>query len=70
MTWIPMRGRFSGSGEWFLSREKLFSTFENRILIKYTLLDAHSPTTLRFKPFMAFLNVNDLTFENGIFLSA
>lgn len=48
-----------------LSKEKLFSTFENRILIKYTLLDAHSPTTLRFKPFLAFRNVNELTFENG-----
>ena len=48
-----------------LAKEKLFSTFENRILIKYTLLDAHSPTTLRFRPFMAFRNVNDLTYENG-----
>jgi len=48
-----------------LAKEKLFSTFENRILIKYTLLDAHSPTTLRFRPFMAFRNVNGLTYENG-----
>jgi len=48
-----------------LSKEKLFSTFENRMLIKYTLLDAHSPTTLRFRPFMAFRNVNGLTYENG-----
>lgn len=48
-----------------LAKEKLFSTFENRILIKYTLLEAHSPTTLRFRPFMAFRNVNSLTFENG-----
>jgi predicted glycogen debranching enzyme len=48
-----------------LAKEKLFSTFENRILIKYTLLDAHSPTTLRFRPLMAFRNVNDLTVENG-----
>ena len=47
-----------------LAKEKLFSTFENRILIKYTLLDAHSPTILRFRPFMAFRNVNDLTYEN------
>jgi len=47
-----------------LAKEKLFSTFENRILIKYTLLDAHSPTTLRFRPFMAFRNVNELTYEN------
>ncbi|MDL2223074.1 amylo-alpha-1,6-glucosidase [Bacteroidales bacterium OttesenSCG-928-M11] len=48
-----------------LSKEKVFTAFENRILIKYTLLDAHSPTTLRFKPFLAFRNVNHLTFENG-----
>lgn len=48
----------------FLSKEKLFVSHENRILIKYTLLDAHSPTTLRFRPFLAFRNVNDLAKEN------
>ena len=32
-----------------LKKEKIFVNFENRILIKYTLLDAHSPTKLRFK---------------------
>jgi len=47
-----------------LTKEKVFTAFGNRILIKYTLVDAHSPTTLRFKPFMAFRNVNDLTQEN------
>ena len=47
-----------------LAKEKVLTAFENRILIKYTLLDAHSPTVLRFKPFMAFRNVNDLTHEN------
>jgi predicted glycogen debranching enzyme len=47
-----------------LSKEKVFTQFENRILIKYTLMDAHSPTTLRFKPFLAFRNVNTLTYEN------
>jgi len=47
------------------SKEKVFSTFENRIMIKYTLEDAHSATTLRFRPFMAFRNVNDLTNENN-----
>jgi predicted glycogen debranching enzyme len=47
-----------------LSKEKIFTAFDNRILIKYTLLDAHSPTKLQFKPFMAFRNVNALTFEN------
>jgi predicted glycogen debranching enzyme len=48
-----------------LSKEKVFTQFENRILIKYTLLDAHSPTLLRFKPFLAFRNVNSLTYENA-----
>jgi len=48
-----------------LSKEKVFSSFKNRIMIKYTLEDAHSATTLRFRPFLAFRNVNDLTIENG-----
>ena len=33
------------------SKEKVFSMYENRIMIKYTLEDAHSATTLRFRPF-------------------
>ena len=48
-----------------LSKEKLFTAFDNRILIKYTLLEAHSPTILRLKPFLAFRNVNELTMENS-----
>ena len=48
-----------------LSKEKLFVSHENRILIKYTLLDAHSPTTLRFNPFLAFRNANRLMHENS-----
>jgi len=47
-----------------LSKEKLLVSFEPRVLIKYTLLEAHSPTTLRFKPFLAFRSVNDLAHEN------
>lgn len=47
-----------------LSKEKVFVSFENRILIKYTLLDAHSETILRFKPFLTFRNVNELCMEN------
>jgi len=47
-----------------LSKEKVFTTYDNRILIKYTLLDAHSETTLRFRPFLAFRNVNSLTSAN------
>ena len=30
------------------------------------MLDAHSPTLLRFKPFLAFRNVKDLTYANPV----
>ncbi len=48
-----------------LTKEKVFISHENRILIKYTLVDAHSPTTLRFRPMLAFRNANDLCVENA-----
>lgn len=47
-----------------LTKEKVFISHENRILIKYTLVEAHSPTTLRFRPMLAFRNANDLCVEN------
>ena len=47
-----------------LSKERMLVSFEPRVLFKYTLLDAHSPTTLRFKPFLAFRSVNELTHQN------
>ena len=37
-----------------LKKEKLFVHHENRILIRYTLVEAHSATTLRLRPFLAF----------------
>lgn len=49
-----------------LKREKIFITNENRILIRYTLVDAHSKTTLQFCPFLAFRNANDLCVENQV----
>lgn len=48
-----------------LKKEKVFQHFENRILIRYTLLDAHSVTTLRLRPFLAFRSVEECTHENG-----
>ena len=47
-----------------LSKERMLVSFEPRVLIKYTLLEAHSPTVLRFKPFLAFRNVHELTHQN------
>lgn len=49
-----------------LKREKIFITNENRILIRYILVDAHSKTTLQFRPFLAFRNANDLCVENQV----
>ncbi|MGV8962591.1 MAG: glycogen debranching enzyme N-terminal domain-containing protein [Candidatus Saccharimonadaceae bacterium] len=47
-----------------LSKEIMFSLKKNSVMIRYTLLEAHSPTTIRFKPFLAFRNVFQLTQEN------
>lgn len=47
-----------------LQKEKVFISGDNRILVRYTLLDAHSATTLRLRPFLAFRNVNELTRRN------
>lgn len=48
-----------------LTKEKIFISQENRILIRYTLVEAHSATTLRFRPFLAFREVNSLCMENN-----
>jgi predicted glycogen debranching enzyme len=47
-----------------LKKEMLLAQNADRILISYTLLDAHSPTRLRLKPFLAFRNVHNLTRAN------
>lgn len=47
-----------------LTKERILVSFEPRVLIRYTLVEAHSPTILRLKPFLAFRNVNELTEEN------
>ena len=48
-----------------LKKEKAFVHHENRILIRYTLVEAHSPTILRLRPFLAFRSVRQYTHENG-----
>jgi len=47
-----------------LKKESLLVDQEEQILIKYTLEDAHSPTKLRFRPFLAFRNIHELTHAN------
>ncbi len=48
-----------------LKKEVIFQAYEDRILIRYTLEDAHSATTLRFRPFLAFRSVRQFTHENS-----
>ena len=48
-----------------LTKEKIFITKENRILIRYTLVEAHSPTVLQFRPFLAFRDSNELCMANN-----
>ena len=48
-----------------LKKEFLFQNYEDRLLIRYTLMDAHSATTLRFRPFLAFRSVRQFTHENS-----
>jgi predicted glycogen debranching enzyme len=47
-----------------LTKEKMFISNENRILIRYTLVEAHSPTVLQFRPFLAFRESNSLCLAN------
>ena len=48
-----------------LKKELIFQHFHDRILIRYTLVDAHSQTTLRLRPYLAFRSTNKLTHENS-----
>ena len=48
-----------------LKKEVVFQHYEDRILIRYTLVDAHSATTLRFRPLLAFRSVRQFTHENS-----
>ena len=48
-----------------LRKETVFVHHENRILIRYTLVDAHSETTLRLRPYLAFRSVREYTHENS-----
>jgi predicted glycogen debranching enzyme len=47
-----------------LTKEMIFSTLESRMIIKYTLVEANSPTKLRLRPFLAFRNIHTLSREN------
>lgn len=47
-----------------LTKEMVFTTKEDRMIIKYTLVEATSPTKIKLKPFLAFRNIHSLSKEN------
>ncbi|MCD6347261.1 MAG: glycogen debranching enzyme family protein, partial [Bacteroidales bacterium] len=47
-----------------IQKEILLTQNESRLMIRYTLLEAHSPTKLRLKPFLAFRSIHKLSKEN------
>lgn len=47
-----------------LKKELLFVHNEEQFMIRYTLVDAHSPTKIRIKPFLAFRNAHSLCKAN------
>lgn len=49
-----------------LKKEITFCNTDYRLYIRYTLLQAHSATTLRLRPFLAFRCVRQWTHENGV----
>jgi predicted glycogen debranching enzyme len=49
-----------------LKKEMMLVHNEDQLLIRYTLLEAHSATTLRLKPYLAYRNVHTLTRANMV----
>ncbi|MFO7998978.1 MAG: amylo-alpha-1,6-glucosidase [Bacteroidales bacterium] len=47
-----------------LTKETMFITEEERVMIRYTLVEAHSPTRMRIRPFLAFRNIHRLSKKN------
>ncbi|MFA6769916.1 MAG: glycogen debranching enzyme N-terminal domain-containing protein [Bacteroidales bacterium] len=52
-------------GGMVLKKVMLLCNKEDQMFISYTLLEAHSPTTLRLKPFLAFRHIHALSKANS-----
>ena len=52
-------------GGMLFRKEILFVVGSDQLLIRYTLLDAHSHTVLRLKPYLAFRSIHALTVANA-----
>ena len=47
-----------------LRKEVILQNYDDRVMVRYTIDDAHSPVTLRLRPFLAFRRCDELTHEN------
>ncbi len=52
-------------GNAILRKEVVFQHYEDRILIRYTLVEGAPQTILQFRPFLAFRSVKEFTHENA-----
>ncbi len=52
-------------GGMLLRKVILLSYNKDQLLIQYTLLEAHSPTVMRLKPFLAYRNIHNLSKANN-----
>lgn len=60
----PIPAKTYRVGGVLLKKELLLSEKEKQILIRYTVIDAHSKTKLRLQPLTAFRNIHQLSKEN------
>lgn len=52
-------------GNAMLKKEVVLQCYEERILVRYTLLEGQGTTLLQFRPFLAFRSVREFTHENA-----
>jgi len=60
----PMPSHIYRVGGVILKKEAILCANDERILLRYTLLDAHSPTRIRFQPYLAFRQIHKLSKAN------
>ncbi len=60
----PIPSHIYKVGGVILKKEIILAQEEQRILFKYTLLDAHSSTRIRFQPYLAFRQIHKLSKAN------
>lgn len=53
-------------GNAVLKKEVVLQCYEERILVRYTLLEGQGTTLLQFRPFLAFRSVREFTHENAV----